>query len=228
MILREKSMPLYVDLSHIIDPKNAGRKFELRTIGANEVNSSVVRLENQWYIMHDIAMVSHIATHIEVPYHILKDGADLAQIPLETLCGEAVVLNLSGLTKASPITQAIIEQAAEKAGGIRPGDIVLCNLGYAGYYGQAEYQNSPYFLTEAIEYLATSGMKMMGVDAGGVEIPRSEEHINHLALLKRGIPLIENVNNLDMIPGARCKVYAFPLAVKTLESFPLRVVAVIE
>jgi kynurenine formamidase len=215
-------------LSHIIDPKNAGRKFELKTIGANEVNPAVVRLENQWYIMHDIAMVSHIATHIEAPYHILKDGADLTQIPLETLCGDAVVLDLRGLTKASPITRDIVQRAAEKAGGIQQGDIVLCNLGYARYYGQGEYQNSPYFLTEAIEYLATSGMKMMGVDASGVEIPRSEEHVNHLALLKRGIPLIENVNNLDMLPGARCKVYAFPLAVKTLESFPLRVVAAVE
>jgi len=221
-------MSRYIDLSHIIDPKNAGRKFELKTIGANEVNPNVVRLENQWYIMHDIAMVSHIATHIEAPYHILKDGQDLSQIPLETLCGDAVVLDLRGLTKATPITVENIRQAAGKAGGIKKGDIVMCNLGYARYYGQPEYQNSPYFLTETIEYLAASGMKMMGVDAGGVEVPRSEEHVNHLALLKRGIPLIENVNKLDSIPGFRCKVFAFPVAVRTLESFPLRVVALVE
>jgi len=221
-------MQKYVDLSHTIDPNNAGRKFELKTIGADEVNPAVVRLENQWYIMHDITMVSHIATHIEAPYHIMKNGQDLSQIPLETLCGDAVVLDLRGLTKASPITMDIIRKAAEKAGGIRQGDIVLCNLGYAHCYGQPEYQNSPYFLTETIEYLANSGMKMMGVDASGVEIPRSEEHVNHIALLKRGIPLIENVNNLDLLTGPRCKVYAFPLAVKTLESFPLRVVALIE
>ena len=69
---------------------------------------------------------------------------------------------------------------------------------------------------------------MMGVDAGGVEISGSEEHVNHFALLGRGIPMIENVNNLDALEGVnRCMVYAFPAAVKQLESFILRFVAII-
>lgn len=221
-------MQKYVDLSHIIDPKNPVRKFELKTIGADEVNPYVVRLENQWYIMHDVAMVSHIATHIEVPYHVMKDGEDLAQVPLEKLCGDTIILDIRGLPDESPVTMDILRKAADKAGGIRKGDIVFCNLGYARYYGQPQADNAPYFTTEALEYLVNCGMKMMGVDTGGVELPRSEEHVNHLVLFKKGIPLIENLNNLDLLPGPRCKVYALPIAVKTLESFPLRVVAVIE
>ena len=69
-----------IDLTHTIDPEHAGRKFELKMIGADEVNHNVVRLEDQWYIMHDIAMVSHIGTHIEMPYHVLKSGNDLASV----------------------------------------------------------------------------------------------------------------------------------------------------
>ncbi|MGI5900092.1 MAG: cyclase family protein [Christensenellales bacterium] len=218
-------MVKYIDLTHVIDPGAVQRKFSIEQIGAETVNPNVVRLEDQWYIMSNINMVSHIGTHIEAPYHILPSGKDLAALPLETLCGDAVLLDLRGLPQKSAICEETVKAAAEKAGGIRKGDIVLCNLGYADHYGADEYSMSPHFTTEAIEFLANSGMKMMGVDAGGVEIPASEEHVNHLALLSRDIPLIENVANLNALPAHRFKVYAFPIAVLGLESFPVRVVA---
>ena len=72
-----------IDLTHVIDPEKVERKFSIETIGAETVNRNVVRLEKQWYIMTNIAMVSHIGTHIEVPYHILPDGHDLASMPVD-------------------------------------------------------------------------------------------------------------------------------------------------
>ena len=65
----------------------------------------------------------------------------------------------------------------------------------------------------------------MGVDAGGVEIPGSEEHVNHRALLEKEICLVENLARLDELPSCRFTVYAFPLSLKGMDSFPLRVVA---
>lgn len=214
-----------VDLSHVIEPGRAGRKFELRMVGAEEIDAKLVRLPNQWYIMHEIGMVSHLATHLEAPYHYFKDGADLAGIPLETLQGPAAILDLRGIEPGSLISPGQLQTAAGRAGGIGPGDIVLCHLGYAGHYGTPDYDKAPRFETAAIEWLIASGMKMMGVDASGVELPGSEEHPNHQALFKRGIPLIENLAGLDQLRQSRVKVYAFPIAVRGLESFPLRVVA---
>ena len=217
-----------VDLSHVIEPGKAGRKFSLEMVGAETVNPNVVRLENQWYIMHNISMVSHIATHIEAPYHILKDQADLATLPLETLMGPAVVLDLRGCPRKSAIGIEAVRSAAEKAGGIRKGDIVFGNLGGAPFYGTEQYGQSPYFPPETIGWLADQGMKLMGVDAGGVEVPGSEEHVSHHALFLRGIPLIENLANLDGLSKSRVQVYAFPVGVRGLEAFPVRVVAVEE
>jgi kynurenine formamidase len=223
-------MPLtkIIDLSHIIEPGKAGRKFTLEMVGAETVNPNVIRLENQWYIMHNISMVSHIATHIEAPYHILKDQADLAAMPLETLMGPAVILDLRGCPRRSAIGIGEVRSAAEKAGGIRKGDIVFGNLGGAPFYGTEQYGQSPYFLPETIGWLADQGMKLMGVDASGVEVPGSEEHVSHHALFLRGIPLIENLANLNGLSKSRVQVYAFPVAVRGLEAFPVRVVAVEE
>jgi len=218
-------MAKIIDLSHILVPGEAGRRFDIEMVGADQVNPNVVRLKGQWYIMHNISMVSHLGTHIEAPYHILKEGADLAGLSLDRLCGVAVVLDLRDVPAGSAITVQEMRTAAEKAGGVRAGDIVLCNLGYARHYGTEEYERAPYFETESILWLANAGMKLMGVDASGVEVPGSTEHVNHHALFERGIPVIENLANLDALTQSRVQLYAFPIAVKGLESFPLRVVA---
>jgi arylformamidase len=217
-----------VDLTHVIEPGKAGRKFSLEMVGAETVNPNVVRLENQWYIMHNISMVSHIGTHIEAPYHILKDKEDLAALPLEKLMGPAVILDLRDCPRKSAVGIDRVQAAANRAGGIRPGDIVFCNLGCGPFYGTEQYRLNPYFPPETIGWLAEAGMKLMGVDATGVEVPGSEEHVSHHALFERGIPLIENLANLDGVSKPRVWVYAVPIAVRGLEAFPLRVVAVEE
>ena len=219
-------MTRIIDLSHVITPGKAGRKFALEMVGAETVNPNVVRLEGQWYIMHNISMVSHIGTHIEAPYHLFKSKADLAGLPLEQLMGEAVLLDLRHCPRKSAITPQHVQDASAKAGGIRPGDIVFCNLGSASFYGTEDYGMSPYFSPEGIQWLVDRGMKLMGVDASGVEVPGSENHVNHSALFIKGIPLIENLANLDRLSRTHFLVYAFPIAVSGLDAFPLRVVAV--
>jgi len=215
-----------VDLSHVITAGKAGRKFALEMVGAETVNPNVVRLEGQWYIMHNISMVSHIGTHIEAPYHLFKSQADLARLPLEQLTGEAVLVDLRHCPRKSAVTLQHVQEASARVGGIRPGDIVFCNLGSAAFYGTEEYGMSPYFSPEAIQWLVNRGMKLMGVDVSGVEVPGNEDHVNHSALFTKGIPLIENLANLDQLTRTRFLVYAFPIAVSGLEAFPLRVIAV--
>jgi kynurenine formamidase len=213
------------DLTHVIDPAKANRKFAVKMIGADEVNPNVVRLKNKWYIMHEINMVNHIATHIETPYHLFKEGEDLGKIPADRYCGAGILISLKSVPPKSPITREAVIKAGEDAGGIKEGDIAFFNLGYSDKYGTGEYGNSPYFSNEAIRWIVDRKIKMMGVDAGGVEIPGSEEHVNHGALFSGGVLLIENLANLDSLPVNRFTVYAFPIPIKGMDSFPLRVIA---
>jgi len=50
--------------------------------------------------------------------------------------------------------------------------------------------------------------------------------VNHRALFDRNIPLIENLANLNSLTQSRVEVFALPIAVRGLEAFPLRVVAI--
>lgn len=214
-----------IDLTHTINPGKVQRKFSIERIGAETVNPNVVRQSGQWYIMTNINMVSHIGTHIEVPFHLFQDGKDLSEVPLEMFFGPAVVLDFSFIQKRIPITEELCKKAAIDAGGIQKDDIVLCNLGYSEKYGTEAYNNSPYFSEDAIRFLVESNMKMMGVDAGGVEIPASKTHVNHAQLFSHNIPLIENVANLRALRTKRCTVFAWPYPIKGVEAFPVRVVA---
>ena len=60
-------------------------------------------------IMHQIDMESHIGTHVEAPSHFVdaryrRKGKDIAQIPLERLFGEAVLVDLGGFNPRQALT----------------------------------------------------------------------------------------------------------------------------
>jgi arylformamidase len=210
-----------VDLTHVIKPtsKDAERRFVVNLHDALEEIPGLERPEGEWYIMSDVELMDHIGTHIEAPLHCLRDGADLSQIPLEQLMGDAVIIDLSKASSDSGVSLEQVKRAAEEAGGVRKGDIVFCMMG-----------ENDYFSTEGLRWLVGRGMKLMGVDSGGVELPRTVSHANknHLILFRAGIPLIERLAHMKKLSASRVKVYAFPVPVVGLDAFPLRVVAIEE
>jgi len=208
-----------IDLTRVIEPTGpeAERKFVVRIHDALEEVPGKVRPEGEWYVMSDVELMSHVGTHIETPFHCLKNGADLARVPIEQLAGEAVILDLSSAKAEGGVTLKQVQEAAQAAGGIRRGDIVFCRMG-----------PTPYFSTAALKWLVEQGMKLMGVDSNGVELADDATlaNVNHLVLFRAGIPLIENLANLDRISRPRVKAYALPIPARGLDAFPLRVIAV--
>lgn len=209
-----------VDLTRVIEPTaaTAQRKFVVHIHDALQEIPGKVRPTGEWYVMSDVELMNHVGTHIETPFHCLKEGADLARITLDQLTGDAVILNLIDAEGEAGVTLAEVQVAAEKAGGIRRGDIVFGRM--AG--------PTQYFSTPALQWLVDQGIKLMGVDSMGVELMHDTTHanVNHLLLFRANIPLIENLANLDQLTQALVKVYALPVPVKGLDAFPLRVVAV--
>jgi arylformamidase len=128
-----------------------------------------------------------------------------------------VILDLTAAEAEGGVTLAQVQAAAERAGGVRQGDIVFGRMG-----------RTRYFSTPALAWLVEQGIKLMGVDSGGVELAHDTTHanVNHLLLFRAGIPLIENLAHLDQLSQARVEVFALPVPVKGLDAFPLRVIAV--
>ena len=208
-----------VDLTLVIEPTDdsARRKFVIHQHNALLEVPGTVRPEGEWYIMSDVELMDHVGTHIEVPLHCLKEGADLAEVPVEQFVGDAVILDLTGAEAEGGVTLAQVQAAAEAAGGVRAGDIVFCAMG-----------PTKYFSTASLQWLVDQGMKLMGVDSGGVELSHDTTHanVNHLLLFRAGISVIENLAHMDRLTQSRVKAYALPVPVRGLDAFPLRVIAI--
>jgi arylformamidase len=208
-----------VDLTHVIEPtsSDAERKFVVHIHDALQEIPGTIRPEGEWYVMSDVELMDHVGTHIEAPLHCLKDGMDISQIPLERLIGDAVIIDLRDAYSESGVTHEQVREAVEEAGGLNMNDIVFCMMG-----------ETDYFSTEALKWLVEAGVKLMGVDSAGVELPHSMSHANenHLVLFRAGIPLIERLANLDKLSKSRVKIYALPIPVVGLDAFPLRVIAI--
>ncbi len=216
-----------VDLSHPIIPGQAGRKFDIEQVGAETV-APVPRAEGQWYIMHNIVMVNHLGTHMEVPYHLDPKGQDLTEFPVEKTIGPTRILDIGHPPPGHAVTLDEIKKATFIAGGLEHGELVFVRTGWSRMWATDEYLKSPWFRTEALEWLVRQGMVLFGVDSAGVEELTSTTHESHHVLFDNNVALIENLTNLDAL-GTRKKTFTIctPIAVKGLEAFPVRVLGIL-
>jgi arylformamidase len=210
-----------IDLTHVIIPGEGARPISIERVPAPQAVSP-----DLWYIMHRVEMpLNHVGTHIEAPYHVDPEGMDVSEVPLDRLCGSAVILNLTSVAPGETVTEEDLERAAAPAGGIGTDDIVFMRFDYDG-----NPANNRHFTAEAIAYLVERKIKLLGTDLLGIELPdddpRLAEQYNHHQLMTAGICLIEQLAHLDLLTQSRVDVYALPVPIRGLDSFPLRVIAI--
>lgn len=75
-----------------------------------------------------VAMTLHTGSHVGFTAHIQEGGEEAADVPLERLCGPALVLDVHHVQPEQPITREMIETAA---GDLQPGDIALVRTDWA-------------------------------------------------------------------------------------------------
>src|SRR5512146_2217500 len=72
-------------------------------------------------------VITHTATHLDVPYHFFDRGRRLHEVPAEEFQGSAAVLDLRPLVPGQGIGPAELEPAARH---LLPGDIAILCTGW--------------------------------------------------------------------------------------------------
>jgi kynurenine formamidase len=178
----------------------------------------------RWYVVTQIGMSGHAGTHVEAPLHAVEVGAAVGELPVEQFFGETVILDLSDVPWSMPVERPRLEDAASHAGGIRAGDIVFIYFGW-DRRAATEGGGPPYPTPDALQWLVDPGIKLLGIDSPGLEVPGSRELINHRILFDGGIPLIESLAHLEDLRESRVYVFAQPLPALGTDAIPLRVLA---
>jgi len=212
-----------VDLSHRLTPGKQRFKLNILQYSVDEYIPEYKVAPGEWYIMEDLEMCTHVGTHVEAPYHAIKDGKKAADIDFINLIGMAVILDFTDKGHNDAITRSEIK---ERGKGIVKNDIVLIKTGLSRYYGTKNYRR-PFFKLDALDWLIERGIKCLGVDCSGIEDRTAETgEINHKRLFSNNIPLIEDMNNLDKLDDNRVFFFALPLPIEGLDASPIRPIAV--
>ncbi|HXG02979.1 MAG TPA: cyclase family protein [Candidatus Binatia bacterium] len=203
----------------------------------------IVRWEERGFVSNMVEMTVHAGTHIDSPHHFFRDKPGVAELPVEAMIGEAIVLDLTfkGTPRAA-ITPEDLDRAeralAERGITIPPGAMLLLRTDWPKGHNTMDprwWDESPYLTRAAAEWLVARRPSVLGFDFAqeekGADYEKAEEILTsgmrvHRTLLPRITFQIENLINLDQIPP-RVRVIALPAKWKT-ESAPARVIALVE
>ena len=153
-------------------------------------------------------MCAHNGTHIDAPYHFLKDGRTVDAVSLEAFVGMAYVAEHHGIVSGDD-AEAIIKNAKEQ--NMDAARRILIK-------GDAEVSE------EAAKVFASSGLLLLGNESQTVG-PQDAPMAVHLTLLSAGVILLEGIR-LAEVPEGVYLLNAAPLNLSGADGSPCRAILI--
>ena len=159
---------------------------------------------------------AHAGTHVDAPFHFLRDGRTVDQLPLDVLMGKARVVEVAS---RDVIGRADVE-SADLGGATR----VLFKTRNSGTLRRPEFREDFVALApEAAAWLVKAGLTLVGVDYLSVEKFGSSDFAAHHALLGAGVVIVEGLD-LSEVPPGDYEMACLPLRIVGADGSPARVV----
>lgn len=210
-----------IDLAHLLNenitvyPETLGPKFE-----------TLSTVEKHGYAELKMTMVLHSGTHIDAPCHIFRSARSIDSFPVEKFMGSATVIPCLG---EKEISLEFLQKFEDR---IARADFILFFTGWQFKWKTTEYfDDCPVPTREAAEWLTGFKLKGIGCDSFSVDkiVPAArvtfENLPNHHIFLEKEILLIENLTNLDQLPGGPFSFQSIPLKIENADGSPVRPLA---
>lgn len=164
--------------------------------------------EGEVYNLTAFHMCAHNGTHIDAPFHFIREGKTVEQIPMEAVVGMAYVAEHHGILTGNDAV-GILERAKEQSpeGAKR---ILL--------KGDVEVS------LEAAKIFASSELCLLGNEPQAIG-PQDTPMAVHLALLGSGVILLEGIRLGDVSEGVYL-LNAAPLNLSGADGAPCRAVLI--
>ena len=175
--------------------------------------------EGDSYNISRITLGTHTGTHVDPPLHLIRDGAGIDRLPMNTLVGNARVLDLSSINR--PVE-------ASDIGPLEAGEIILLKggPGDSGGSGCPGPTCGAYLTAACARYLVDIGIKTIGTNAISIGALDEEYEVHH-TLLDAGIVVIEGLEMPDVEAGHYFLV-CLPLKIANGDGGPARAVLIKE
>jgi arylformamidase len=140
---------------------------------------------------------AHSGTHVDAPAHFIEGAGQVESLSLEALIGEAQVV-------AVPDDVTTID-ATFAAAHCNPGsERILFKTRNSNFWSGDNpvfHNDFTHIDLSAAEYLVSQGAKLVGIDYLSIEQFKSKTHETHLALLSKGIVILEGLDLREVGAG---------------------------
>ena len=170
-----------------------------------------------------ITMYSHTGTHMDAPAHMLPGSDTLDNYEISSFTGRGIVIDVRGAP--GKISREMIER--DLVDGRGTDFILLCTGWGRKWGGESYFRDFPVLDDEAAQYISGLGVKGLGLDCISVDPVDSTHMKNHIALMKKGILIIENLCNLESLRGKDFIFCCFPLKIQEADGSPIRAVGLL-
>lgn len=171
--------------------------------------NEVMRMERgDLYNLTEFSMCAHNGTHVDAPFHFLKDGKTVEKLALEKMIGLAYVAEHKGALIAEDAKEILTK--AKEANKESMKRILI--------KGEAIVSN------EAAEVFAMAGIGLLGVESQSVG-PEDASMAVHKTLLGAEVVLLEGIRLQDVSEGVYF-LNAAPLSLAGADGAPCRAVLI--
>lgn len=153
-----------------------------------------------------LSMCVHNGTHVDAPFHFLKDGSGIDRMKLEKFIGPAYVESHSGIVSAQD-AEAVLKRAALACEGAQKRILIRGNATVS---------------LEAAQVFADAGVDLIGNESQTVG-PENAPMAVHLVLLKAEVALLEGIR-LAAVPDGAYLLNCAPLNLTDTDGAPCRAV----
>ena len=153
---------------------------------------------------------AHTGTHVDAPAHFIDGAGKIETLPLDSLIGEAVVIE-------APSDCLVIDEAFVSAHVAAGTERVLFKTRNSAFWNEPEPQfhtDFTHLSTDAATWLAERGAKLVGIDYLSIEKFKSPGHPTHLALLTKGVVIVEGLN-LTNVPAGKYELMCLPMRLRS-------------
>jgi len=183
-------------------------------------------LKEDGYNLELLFLSSHSGTHLDAPYHFVKNGIKIHQIPLDRLLGNAILIKIKK-GKKQVISKNDIITFERKNGTIPKNSSIIFHTGW-----QKNLNDDSYFIynpglsKSAALYLVSKEINLVGIDSPSIDLGEDKTFSVHRIFAKNNILIVENLSNLNKISSKRFEFIILPLKIKDATGSPVRAIAI--
>ena len=174
------------------------------------------------YNLELLFLSTHTGTHIDAPFHFVKNGKKIHEIAPERLVNEAVLIRI-GKNSNRSISKTDIQNFEQKNGKIENGSTVIFHTGWQKNLNKEFYfTENPGLSVSAAKYLVSKKINMVGIDSPSIDLGTDSKFSVHHVLAKNNILIVENLANLNKIKSNNFHLITSPLKLKNATGSPIR------